>query len=106
MSRLENVSINNIKNLSLDMMFSSEKESVEYYPGLEKIIYSLYKEELKYKRNVPNWINRDRIVFSSPNIENIYSTLFLSGFNITGEDLEVLAVNKKNSVKKIWHRFN
>lgn len=95
MGRLENNIINQITSLGLDIMYESNEGNVGELFRQSAILYALYAEELMYKNNASNWINRDRVVFSSKRTEALYSTLFLSGFNLTIENLKEF--NKLNS---------
>ena len=88
MSRFDKKVIQEINCLGLDMMFSKKNGDVSNLLSSGNILYSLYAEELNYKNDVPNWINRDRLVVAYDINEAIYSALHLSGFDISLEDLE------------------
>ncbi len=56
--------------------------------GASAIMFSMYKNAVVDNKN-PNYINRDRIVFSAGHASAlIYATLNLFGFNISTEDLK------------------
>ena len=80
--------IANIKSLGLDMI----NEAGSGHPGIvlssAPIIYSLYANHLNIKPNT-NWFNRDRFIMSAGHGSALlYSTLFMSGFNFTIDDLK------------------
>ena len=82
--------INNIKALVIDM--TSEENNGEYLRlalRIAPIIYRLYNKHLVFDYNNPDWINRDRFIMSSGyGSALLYATLFMSGFNITTNDLK------------------
>lgn len=96
MSRLDKNAINNIKNLALDFAYSVKRERIDSIISASEIFYALYAEELNFKRNVPKWINRDRFILASDNTELLYSTLFMSGFNIAPEELKTFGELNSN----------
>lgn len=63
------------------------------HPGIvlsaAPIIYSLYANHLNINTSDKNWYNRDRFVMSAGHGSALlYATLFMSGFNITLDDLK------------------
>ena len=88
MGRLEKSVINQIKSLSIDMIHNNDNQYYQNALLSAPIFYALYGENLSFKRSVPNWINRDRVIIASKNSANLYSTLFLSGFDLSIEDLK------------------
>ena len=81
--------INNIKALGIDMINTANSGHPGIVLGAAPILYRLYSKHLVYDYNNPNWINRDRFVMSSGHGSALlYATLFMSGFNITIDDLK------------------
>lgn len=89
--------IANIKSLAIDMIH----EAGSGHPGIvlssAPILYSLYANHLNILPNNPNWYNRDRFIMSAGHGSALlYSTLFMSGFNLTIDDLKLFRqVNSK-----------
>ena len=81
--------INNIKALGIDMINTAGSGHPGIVLGAAPILYRLYSKHLVFDYNNPNWINRDRFVMSSGHGSALlYATLFMSGFNITIDDLK------------------
>lgn len=81
--------INNIKALGIDMINTAGSGHPGIVLGAAPIIYRLYSKHLVFDYNNPNWINRDRFVMSAGHGSALlYSCLFMSGFNLTIEDLK------------------
>lgn len=81
--------INNIKALGIDMINTANSGHPGIVLGAAPILYRLYSKHLVYDYNNPNWINRDRFVMSAGHGSALlYATLFMSGFNITIDDLK------------------
>ena len=84
-----NKSINTIKMLSMDMITNANSGHPGICLGAAPIMYTLYKDILKINPQEPNWFNRDRFVLSAGHgSAMLYATLFLSGYDITIEDLK------------------
>ena len=89
--------INNIKTLSLDMIANANSGHPGICLGAAPILYLLYKNHLKINVDNPTWINRDRFVLSAGHGSALlYSTLYMSGYKITEEDLK--SFRKCNSI--------
>lgn len=63
------------------------------HPGMAlssaPILYELFKDFLNVNPKDPNWINRDRIVYSSGHVTSlVYTLMHLVGFNISMNDLK------------------
>ena len=81
--------INNIKALGIDMINTANSGHPGIVLGAAPILYRLYNKHLVFDYNNPNWINRDRFVMSAGHGSALlYATLFMSGFNITIDDLK------------------
>lgn len=85
----ENKIIDNLRALSIDMI----REAGSGHPGIAlgaaPILYTLYSKHLRINPNDSNWINRDRFIMSCGHGSSLlYSTLYMSGYPITLEDLK------------------
>lgn len=81
--------INNIKALGIDMINTAGSGHPGIVLGAAPILYRLYSKHLVFDYNNPNWINRDRFVMSAGHGSALlYATLFMSGFNLTIDDLK------------------
>ena len=63
------------------------------HPGMAldaaPMMYALYRDHLKADPEHPDWINRDRLVYSAGHPSAlIYSLLHLSGYSLSLEDLQ------------------
>ena len=77
-----------IRFLALDMIQKANSGHPGAPLGLADIAVVL-SEHLKHNPKDPNWINRDRLVFSGGHATGlIYSLLYLWGYDITLEDLK------------------
>ena len=81
--------INNIKSLGIDMI----NEAKNGHPGIvlsaAPIIYTLYANHLNINTSDRNWYNRDRFIMSAGHGSALlYATLFMSGYNLTIDDLK------------------
>ena len=81
--------VNNIKSLGLDMINTAKSGHPGIVLGAAPIIYRLYNNHLIFDNNNPNWINRDRFIMSAGHGSALlYATLFMSGFDLTINDLK------------------
>lgn len=81
--------VNNIKAIAIDMI----NEAKSGHPGIvlsaAPIIYTLYANHLVFDPKNDKWVNRDRFVMSAGHGSALlYATLFMSGFDLTLEDLK------------------
>lgn len=78
-----------LKMLSLDMINEAEGGYPSFAMNCSTLLYELYANILVVNPDDPKWLNRDRIVFSSSFAAPlVYSTLYMSGFNISKDDLK------------------
>lgn len=105
MARFESSVINEINNLSLDMIYKSNDNIKDLY-NINTILYSLYAEELRFKNNSVNWINRDRVLFSSDKTPGLYASLYMAGFPLSISDLENYQKLNSNIMKYPNHTLN
>lgn len=86
-SRLDMLSINTIRTLSIDAVQQANSGHPGAPMALAPVAYTLWKQFLRYDPEDPIWPNRDRFVLSNGHASMLlYSLLFLS---------EVRAVNPK-----------
>ena len=86
---MDNVVVANIKSLALDMI----NEAGSGHPGIvlsaAPILYCLYANHLNINTSDRNWFNRDRFIMSAGHGSALlYATLFMSGFNLSIDDLK------------------
>ena len=86
---MDQKAINVIKNLALDMIMNTGSG----HPGISMssapILYTLFTKHLNVNPSSSEWVNRDRFVLSAVNAtEVLYSTMFLSGYPFTIDDLK------------------
>lgn len=81
--------IDNLRALSIDMIHEANSGHPGIVLGAAPILYTLYSKHLKINPNDPNWINRDRFIMSCGHGSSLlYSTLYMSGYPITLEELK------------------
>ena len=89
MEELDYKCVNNIKALGIDMINSANSGHPGIVLSAAPIIYTVYAKHLVFDPLNPNWINRDRFVMSCGHGSALlYSTLYMSGFNIGLDDLK------------------
>lgn len=81
--------ISNIKALGIDMIDSAESGHPGIVLGAAPILYRLYNKHLNFDSKNPDFINRDRFIMSAGHGSALlYATLFMSGFDLTIDDLK------------------
>lgn len=81
--------INNIKSLGIDMISHAKSGHPGIVLGAAPILYTLYANHIVVNPENPNWLNRDRFIMSAGHGSALlYATLFMSGFDISLEDLK------------------
>ena len=81
--------IANIKSLGIDMIKRAGSGHPGIVLGAAPIIATLYKDHLVINPDNPNWLNRDRFIMSAGHGSALlYSTLFMSGYNLSLDDLQ------------------
>jgi len=81
--------IDNIRVLGLDMINEAKSGHPGIVLGAAPIIATLYMKHLKINTSDDKWLNRDRFVMSAGHGSALlYSTLFMSGFDIPFEELK------------------
>lgn len=86
---MDNKSVAVLKGLALDMIQNANGGHPGITLSAAPILYTIYAKHLKVNPSNPNWINRDRFVMSAGHGSALlYSMLFLSGYQLTIEDLK------------------
>lgn len=86
---MDQKSINVIKSLAIDMVQTAGSGHLGIALGAAPIMYTLFAKNINVYPPVYNWINRDRFVMSAGHGSALlYSTMFLSGYPLTIEDLK------------------
>ncbi len=81
--------IDNLRALSIDMIHEANSGHPGIALGAAPILYTLYAKHLKSNPKDCSWINRDRFIMSCGHGSSLlYSTLYLSGYDISLEDLK------------------
>lgn len=96
MSKLDINVLNNIKMLSLDMIREAGSGNSGVSLSMPNIFYNLFLNHLKFQKNNPNWINRDRVIVNNNYLPVMYSTLHMFGYDISLETLK--EYKKLNSI--------
>lgn len=82
-------SVNVIKSLAVDMIQAAGSGHIGITLGAAPIMYALFAKNINVYPPVFNWTNRDRFVMSAGHGSALlYSTMFLSGYPLTIEDLK------------------
>lgn len=85
----DNIVIANIKGLGIDMINNAKSGHPGIVLSSAPILYTLYKNHININASDPYWVNRDRFVMSAGHGSALlYSTLFMSGYALTIEDLK------------------
>lgn len=96
MSKLDMNVINSIKMLSIDMIREAGSGNSLVSLSMPNIFYNLFLNHLKFQKNNPNWINRDRVIVNNNFLPVMYSTLHMFGYDISLETLK--EYKKLNSI--------
>ena len=81
--------IDNIRALGLDMINEANSGHPGIVLGAAPIITTLYMKHMKINTSDDKWLNRDRFIMSAGHGSALlYSTLFMSGFNIDFDELK------------------
>jgi transketolase len=86
---LDQLSINTIRTLSMDAVQKANSGHPGAPMALAPLAYLLYTRVMKHNPANPHWFDRDRFVLSAGHASMLlYSTLHLSGYGVSMEDLE------------------
>ena len=81
--------VDTIRALSIDMINNAKSGHPGICLGAAPIIYTIFARHLKFDATDPNYFNRDRFIMSAGHGSALlYSTLYMSGYNIDLEDLK------------------
>ncbi len=86
---LEQLCINTVRVLAMDGVQKADSGHPGTPMALAPIGYALYTKHLRHNPNDPHWVDRDRFVLSCGHASMfLYSCLFLSGYNLSLDDLK------------------
>ena len=86
---LEKLSINAIRMLSIDAVQQANSGHPGMPMGAATMAYILWTRHLRHNPRNPAWPDRDRFVLSAGHASMLlYSLLFLTGYDVTMQDLE------------------
>src|SRR3954469_374011 len=88
-SPLETLAINTVRTLSMDAVQKADSGHPGTPMALAPLGYALFTKHMKHDPADPDWADRDRFVLSCGHASMLlYSCLFLSGYDLTLEDLK------------------
>ena len=83
------LAIDTVRTLSMDAVQQAESGHPGTPMALASLAYALYTRHVKHNPADPHWPDRDRVVLSAGHASMLlYSTLFLSGYDLTLDDLK------------------
>jgi transketolase len=83
------LSINTIRTLSMDAVEKAKSGHPGAPMALAPLAYTLFARVMRHSPDHPDWFDRDRFILSAGHASMLlYSTLYLSGYGISLEDLE------------------
>lgn len=86
---IEELCINTIRTLSMDAVQKANSGHPGTPMALAPLAYVLWSKFLKYNPKNPKWFNRDRFILSNGHASMLqYSVLYLTGYDITLDDLK------------------
>ena len=86
---LDELCIDSIRTLAMDAVQKVNQGHPGAPMGLAPVAYTLYTRLMRHNPADPDWIDRDRFILSAGHASMLlYSTLYLSGYPMTLEDLE------------------
>ncbi|MGH7579800.1 MAG: transketolase, partial [Gemmatimonadales bacterium] len=86
---LDQLCIDTIRTLSMDAVQRAESGHPGTPMALAPLAYLLFTRHLRHNPANPLWMDRDRFVLSAGHASMLlYSTLYLSGYDLSLEDLE------------------
>src|SRR5918911_2766482 len=86
---LDELCINTIRTLSMDAVQNANSGHPGAPMALAPLAYVLYTRVMRHSPRNPDWFDRDRFLLSAGHASMLlYSTLYLSGYGLTLEDLE------------------
>jgi len=86
---LEQLCINTIRTLSMDAVQQANSGHPGAPMAMAPVAFVLYDRFMKFNPANPDWLNRDRFILSAGHASMlIYSTLHISGYDVTLEDIK------------------
>ena len=86
---IEELAINTIRTLSMDAVQKADSGHPGTPMALAPLAYVLFTRHMRHDPSDPKWGNRDRFVLSCGHASMLlYSTLFLSGYDVTLDDIK------------------
>ena len=88
-TELDELCINTIRTLSIDAVQKANSGHPGAPMGLAPVAYTLFTRLMRHNPANPSWIDRDRFILSAGHASMLlYSSLYLTGYPMTLEDLE------------------
>ena len=86
---LDDLCIDTIRTLSMDAVQKANSGHPGTPMALAPLAYTLFTRTMRHNPRDPKWPNRDRFILSAGHASMLlYSTLYLSGYDFTVEDLK------------------
>ena len=86
---IDQLAINTIRTLSIDAVEKAKSGHPGAPMALAPLAYTLYTRVMKHSPKHPEWFDRDRFILSAGHASMLlYSTLYLSGYGLTLDDLK------------------
>jgi transketolase len=86
---VDNRTIDILKGLTIDMVQNAHGGHLGIGLSAAPTMFTLFSKHLKVHPSVYNWVNRDRFIMSAGHGSALlYATMFLSGYQLTIEDLK------------------
>src|SRR5437588_419211 len=86
---LDQLCVDTIRTLSMDAVQKANSGHPGTPMALAPLAYVLYTRVMRHNPRYPHWFDRDRFVLSAGHASMLlYSSLFLSGYNFTLEDIK------------------
>jgi transketolase len=83
------LAINTIRTLSMDAVEKAKSGHPGTPMALAPLAFTLYTRVMKHTPEHPDWFNRDRFILSAGHASMLlYSTLYLSGYGISLDDIK------------------
>jgi transketolase len=87
--RLDRLCIDSIRTLSMDAVQRANSGHPGTPMALAPLMYAIWTRHLRHNPGDPGWADRDRFILSAGHASMLlYSTLYLSGYGLTLEDLK------------------
>jgi transketolase len=88
-TQLDELCVNTIRTLSMDAVEKAKSGHPGAPMALAPLAYVLYTRIMRHSPEQPDWFDRDRFVLSAGHASMLlYSTLFLTGYGLTLDDLK------------------